>query len=71
MPVNMAPGTGSEPEIQAPFSVRNGSENVDENKFKEGSLVEVISVVLYLFIPLFICFHAWLHFSNIFGDYWI
>jgi hypothetical protein len=68
MPVNMASGTGTEPEIQAPFSVRNGSENVDENKFKEGSLVEVISVVLYLFIPLFICFHVWLHFSNIFGD---
>ncbi|CAJ2645808.1 unnamed protein product [Trifolium pratense] len=41
MPVDMVPGTGSEPEIQAPFSVSNGSENLDENKFKEGSLVEV------------------------------
>ncbi|GAU29323.1 hypothetical protein TSUD_226940 [Trifolium subterraneum] len=41
MPVDMVPGSGSEPEIQAPFSVSNGSENLDENKFKEGSLVEV------------------------------
>ncbi|XP_057449804.1 uncharacterized threonine-rich GPI-anchored glycoprotein PJ4664.02-like isoform X4 [Lotus japonicus] len=39
-PVDMV--SGSEPEIWAPSSiVKNGSENLEENNFKEGSLVEV------------------------------
>ncbi|RDX90454.1 hypothetical protein CR513_27676, partial [Mucuna pruriens] len=38
-PVDTVPG--SEPEIQAAFTVSNGSENLEESSMKEGLLVEV------------------------------
>lgn len=51
-PVDMV--LGSEPEIQASsFTVINGSENLGESSFKEGSLVEVVFIVLCLFLYFF------------------
>lgn len=50
-PVDMV--LGSESETQDPsFTDRNGSENLEENTFKEGSLVEVVFIVLYFFFNL-------------------
>ena len=46
-PIDVLPESG--PEIQASFTVGNGSENLEENNIKEGSLVEVVFIHYLLF----------------------
>ena len=50
-PIHVVPG--SEPEIQAPFTVNNGSENLVESSIiKEGLLVEVVVIFIYFLFNL-------------------
>ena len=47
-PVDVVPE--SEPQMQASFTVSNGTETLEGNNIKEGSLVEVIFIYIYLLL---------------------